>query len=191
MLWIPYRNRHPALQEMWRLRLAGELEGVQNAMFRQRPVEELYDTEADPFEVNNLADDPAHAETLDRMRYALDEWRDNYDTWGDVPEDQMVFRMWQGTSQPRTGTPVFVPICEENPGRRAAPDGGTFQGPMLVQFYCGTQGASMAYQFDGDTRWRLYSQPIRLPKGETAIRAKAIRIGYAESAEVEATFVVT
>ena len=116
LLWIPYRNRHPALQEMWRLHLSGDLKGVQNAMFQKRPVEELYDTGGpDPFEVNNLADDPAHAETLARLRRALDEWRDKYDTWGDVPEDQMVFRMWQGRRQPQTGLPVFVPICERKP----------------------------------------------------------------------------
>ncbi|MDE2829071.1 MAG: sulfatase [Gemmatimonadota bacterium] len=191
LLWIPYRNRHPALQEMWRLHLAGELEGVQNVMFQKRPVEELYDTENDPFETNNLADDPTHAETLNRLRGALDDWREKYDVWGDVPEDQMVFRMWQGTEQPQTELPVFVPICEKSPGREAAPEGGTFKGPIIVQFYCGTQGASMAYQLAGDEHWRLYTDPIPLPKGETTIRAKAIRIGYKESEEVKATFVVT
>ena len=41
LLWIPYRNRHPALQEMWRLHLAGELEGPKNVMFQKRPIEEL------------------------------------------------------------------------------------------------------------------------------------------------------
>ena len=48
----------------------------------------------------------------------------------------------------------------------------------------------MAYKLEGDEHWRLYTEPIRLPEGETTIRAKAIRIGYLESEEVEATFVV-
>ena len=34
LLWIPYRNRHPVMQEMWRLYAAGELEGDQAVMFR-------------------------------------------------------------------------------------------------------------------------------------------------------------
>ena len=62
---------------------------------------------------------------------------------------------------------------------------------MMVQFYCGTHGASMAYKLEGDAHWRLYIEPVRLPEGETTIRAKAIRIGYKESEEVEATFTVT
>ena len=44
LLWIPYRNRHPIMQEMWRLYAAGELGGDQAVMFRSpRPAEELYD----------------------------------------------------------------------------------------------------------------------------------------------------
>ncbi|MBT5830663.1 MAG: sulfatase, partial [Candidatus Latescibacteria bacterium] len=192
LLWIPYRNRHPILEEMWRLHLADELEGPQKLMFQtRRPVDELYDTDNDPFEINNLADDPAHAETLIRMQMVMDDWRAECDTWGDVPEDQMVFQMYQGKEQPQTAAPVFIPICEVNMGREAAPDGGTFEGPMMVQFYNSTQGASMAYQLEGDTHWRLYTGPVRLAEGQHTVRAKAIRIGYKESEEVLATFTVT
>ena len=192
LLWIPYRNRHPILQEIWRLHLAGELNKAQLVMLQSsRPVEELYDTEKDPFELNNLADQPRHGETLCRMRETLDDWRELYDVWGDVPEEQMVFRMYQGKEQPTTAPVVFVPICEDSPGMDAAPEGGEFEGPMLVQFHCATHGASMAYQLGGDPQWRLYKEPIRLEKGETAIRAKAIRIGYRESAERIAMFAVS
>ncbi|NKB69069.1 MAG: sulfatase-like hydrolase/transferase [Candidatus Latescibacteria bacterium] len=190
LLWIPYRNRHPILEEMWRLHLEDALEGPQQVMFQPRPVEELYDTEADPFELDNLAADPQQAETLERLRGALATWRLEADTWGDVPEDQMVFSMWQGKQQPQTGVPVFIPISAENPGQEAAPQGGALAGPAMIQLYCGTQGASMAYQLPGDTSWRLYCDPIRLPQGETTLRARAIRIGYKESEQVEATFVV-
>jgi hypothetical protein len=63
----------------------------------------------------------------------------------------------------------------------------------MVQFYCATQGASMAYTFEEGpgVRWQLYSGPLRLPEGETTIRARAIRIGYEESEERAATFRVT
>ena len=39
--------------------------------FLNRPEEELYDLERDPAELVNLAADPAHRETLERMRAAL------------------------------------------------------------------------------------------------------------------------
>jgi hypothetical protein len=75
---------------------------------------------------------------------------------------------------------------------QAAPQGGQFGAPLLVQCYCATQGASIAYTFeDGDTpHWQLYSEPLHLPVGETTLRAKAIRIGYKESTESRATFTV-
>lgn len=42
--------------------------------YLQRPAVELYDLEADPTEQNNLATDPAHAETLAKLSDQLDAW---------------------------------------------------------------------------------------------------------------------
>ena len=42
--------------------------------YRERPAEELYDLENDPWEMNNLAAEPAHAAQLAEMRGGLDEW---------------------------------------------------------------------------------------------------------------------
>src|SRR5205814_10340275 len=42
--------------------------------YHQRPAEELYDLKADPWELKNLAAEPAHAETLQRLRADLDAW---------------------------------------------------------------------------------------------------------------------
>ena len=191
LLWIPYRNRHPVMQEMWRLHAEGKLEGPQEIMFRYpRPAEELYDLEADSYELNNLAGESAHRSTLDRMRNALDNWRDEFGDMGDIPEEQMVAQWWPGGVQPKTAPPVFIPISESNPGSDAAPEGGTFTGPLLVQLHCATQGASIAYtaETEEDPHWLLYTEPLRLEGGTTTLRAKAIRIGYEESEETTATF---
>ncbi len=192
LLWIPYRNRHPIMQEMWRLHLAGELEGPERIMFEPRPPEELYDTEQDPCEINNLAGDPAHAEELERLRGALEAWRRRVGDWGEVPEAQMVRRWYPGGEQPQTAAPLMVPICEESPGVEPAPGRGTFAGPVLLQLYCATQGASIGYTTEEGqgARWQLYCRPIRLPEGTTKLRAKAIRIGYRESEEAAAAFTV-
>jgi uncharacterized sulfatase len=39
-----------------------------------RPAEELYDLESDPFETNNLASDPAMAQNKTRLKHQLDAW---------------------------------------------------------------------------------------------------------------------
>ncbi len=39
-----------------------------------RPAEELYDIQADPYEMNNLADDPAQAEVLEALRGKVRAW---------------------------------------------------------------------------------------------------------------------
>ena len=191
LLWIPYRNKHPILQEMWRLHAEGELKGPQNLMFaRQRPVEELYDLEEDPYEIHNLADDPDHHSTLERMRQALDTWRNDFGDLGEIPEDRMVAHMWPGGAQPQTAAPVFIPISTESPGTNATPRGGTFAAPLLLQLHCATQGASIACTTETgeNPHWLLYTEPLRLPEGATTLRAKAIRIGYKESEEKTATF---
>lgn len=62
-----------------------------------------------------------------------------------------------------------------------------------MQLHCATQGASIAYTLEEGEQapWKLYTEPLRLQSGVTRLRAKAIRIGYKESAEQEATFKVT
>jgi N-sulfoglucosamine sulfohydrolase len=193
LIWISYNNQHPIQQEMWRLHLEGKLEGVQNIMFGKRPVEELYDTVSDPFELNNLATDPGHRDQLLELRHALDEWRKQYDEYGDMSEEQMVERFWPGGFQPHTAAPIFVPITAECPGIEATTEGGTFRGPLMIQLYCSTQGASIAYTTESGekARWKLYTGPIRCNAGSTTVRVKACRIGYKTSEERAATFTVT
>ncbi|MDQ3440534.1 MAG: heparan N-sulfatase, partial [Planctomycetota bacterium] len=66
----------PTFQEMRRLRDLGALSEAQAALFAApRPAEELYDVEADPHAVRNLAADPNYTTTLTKMRAAVDAWR--------------------------------------------------------------------------------------------------------------------
>lgn len=48
-------------------------------LWRRRTVEELYDLQADPDEMNNLAEDQAHAEVLAEMRKRLLTWMQDTD----------------------------------------------------------------------------------------------------------------
>lgn len=50
--------------------------------YLHRPRHELYDLEADPDEIHNLADDPRHAETLREMQARMKEWqKQTSDPW--------------------------------------------------------------------------------------------------------------
>jgi N-sulfoglucosamine sulfohydrolase len=190
LLWIPYSFRHPAMQEMRRLHGEGNLLEEASPLFAaSRPPEELYDTETDPFELHNLAEDPAHRATLDRLRAEMDAWRARCDLWGDVPESEMVERMWPGGQQPNTAPPIFVPLSPDHEGM-AANEGGTFRAPCRIMLHSATQGASIAYTFGAGegARWRLYAEPILLPEGRTTLRTRAVRYGYAESEERTASF---
>jgi hypothetical protein len=65
---------------------AGKTNAVQSFPFQPKPVEELYNTEIDPWEVNNLASDPAYASDLIRMRKVQTDWMRKVKDVGLIPE---------------------------------------------------------------------------------------------------------
>ena len=60
-----------------------------------RPEEELYDLEGDPYDVENLASEPAYHDTLERMRGELETWMDVTDDQGRFPEAPEVIQYWE------------------------------------------------------------------------------------------------
>jgi hypothetical protein len=188
LLWIPYRNRHPIVRELWDGYRAGTLNRDQLALFGDRPAEELYDTATDPYELHNLAANPAHRTTLERLRAATVEWTREVGDLGEIAESEMVRRWYPDGKQPVTAAPICVPIAEGEYATRAIEE-ADLTGPALLQLQTATQGASIGYRFadDPEDRWRLYTAPIPLLAGEHRISAKAIRIGYEESEAVGVT----
>ena len=59
------------MQAWAKLYRAGTLNATQRAFFEPKAAEELYDCQTDPDNVHNLAADPAHQDTLRRLRSAL------------------------------------------------------------------------------------------------------------------------
>jgi N-sulfoglucosamine sulfohydrolase len=92
--------RSPTFVAMRRLRDQGKLTPEQRVCFeRPRPAEELYDVDADPNELNNLAGDPRYAEVLADMRRALSGW-------GRETDDRTPARLSPDEFDRETGDPL-------------------------------------------------------------------------------------
>jgi len=70
---------------------AGETNAIQTAPFLERPAEELFDLEMDPWNVNNLAGVPAYQDVLERMRQAEKDWRTEIRDALLIPEDEYTY----------------------------------------------------------------------------------------------------
>ena len=185
---IIYRNQSAIMQEWLRLQAEGALTGSPALWMRtRRPAEELYDTKADPHQIRNLSEEPAHLPTLERMREAVMDWMTRVGDQGIINEAEMIQRMWPGGVQPETAQPYVVPRrSTDAPARQQSI---AIKEPTEVVIYVPTQGASIGYTTDdGPTaKWRLYTGPVLVDSPMT-LRAKAIRYGYKESAETRVEF---
>lgn len=93
--YMPFRIYGQRLETMWnapstgswkQAYLNGECDEVQSAFWNTKPVEELYDTENDPWEIKNLANDPQYSQVLERMRKANRNLLSTIKDTGFIPE---------------------------------------------------------------------------------------------------------
>ncbi len=90
---ISYAEEMPTLQVWRRLNAEGRLLGPQKLFFApSKPREELYDINADPHEIHNLADSTEHQAVLKELRAALDKWPEETHDLGAVPEAELIKR---------------------------------------------------------------------------------------------------
>ena len=116
---ILYMDEMPTMKVWRQLAEEGKLTGPQKLFFAPtKPKEELYDTEADPHEIKNLADDPTYAEKLKELRGALEQWVQETEDLGKVPEDELVRR---GLVADRISTEYAERIKQHPPGSKASP----------------------------------------------------------------------
>jgi N-sulfoglucosamine sulfohydrolase len=185
---IIYRNQSAIMQEWLRLQAARKLTGPAALWMRtNRPAEELYDTQADPHQIRNIAAEPAHRATLERMRKAVSDWMTRISDQGLVNEPEMIQRMWPGGVQPETAQPYIVSRRSTDAPARLPTY--AIKEPAEFVIYVPTQGASVGYTTDAgpNAKWRLYTGPILVDRPMT-LRAKAIRYGYKESPETQMVF---
>ncbi|GGZ87959.1 sulfatase-like hydrolase/transferase [Algibacter mikhailovii] len=85
-----YRYKQPGYREWKNLYEAGELNAIQSQFFEPKPVEALYDLEADPYETNNLANKEGYANTLLEMRENLNSRVKNMPDLSFYPEFYLI-----------------------------------------------------------------------------------------------------
>jgi arylsulfatase A-like enzyme len=93
------------------LKTDGSLSGPPLALMAERaPEEELYDIDADPFEIHNLATsaEPQHRETLARLRGALDTWITETGDRGHLPEPKAITDPFTQEMHAWFGTPAWA-----------------------------------------------------------------------------------
>lgn len=143
----------------------GTLNAGQAQWFAKKPAEELYDLQKDPWQLNNIAGNADVEPILVQFRQKLEQWRNETNDMGVIPEEQMVKDLQDANGQPRVTLP---PVAELN--------------PLTNKVYIAsrTEGASIGYSVDGKN-WELYSGAFTAPTGVNSLFIKAVRYGWKES----------
>ncbi len=178
---VQYAEQVPILRE-WRGAFeSGRLVGPQLLFFAPaKPAEELYDTVADPHEIQNLSGERQFRSTLDTLRQALDAWMLETKDVGLVPEAELIERMRPEGVWRQTAAPVVEPA------------GGVFNATVRVKLSTSTAGGIVVYTTEpgATARWRLYTGELVVTTS-SIVRAKAGRLGYKDSDEIQVSFQVT
>ena len=93
---VAYRRQMVLMRHLTTLHLTSKLTEEQDLWFRVPKLkEELYDLENDPFELNNLSDNPDYSNKLKNLSDVLDNWIEEIDDLGRIPEKQL-YKMISG-----------------------------------------------------------------------------------------------
>lgn len=88
-----YKDAKPIVIRLRELYAQGKLAGhpAERLFTVPRPQEELYDRSTDPWELTNLAVDPAYVQTLSELRAILDSWIHDTNDRGQSPESEEIY----------------------------------------------------------------------------------------------------
>ena len=162
-----YREQVSMNKKIIQMSNDNELIGDSKYIFmKTKQEEELYDLKYDPYEVNNIANNPDYKDKLIELRDALKSWQNEIDDKGFTNESELINEFWPNMIQPIT-KPVEITVLDN-----------------IISLKCDTSGASIGYQTGsqiGSQNWNLYNKPFNiLPNQKIATRA--IKIGYKASA---------
>lgn len=163
---LPYRDRAATMSEIYRLLQSDQFTDNQWQWSAHcKPLEELYDTQADPEQICNLASDPKLADKLGQMRLALDQWIARIDDPLATPEVEVLrTRVWPPDGmQPVTAAPS-ISVHKLSAGKHR------------LAIECATAGASIGYRFSRDHAWMVYNGPFETTSSQVQVNAH--RLGW-------------
>ena len=173
---VAYRLQQDMMKEMLEMQHKGQLDSIQMKWFEPtKPIEELYDTKNDPWELHNLAENKQYHPELIRLRKQMDMWLDTVNDMGAIPEKEMVKNMWNGQNSPPYTATVRITNRKNQ-----------------ITLSCPTLGASIGYkiitaQKPEPKSWQLYVKPFPIKHGQM-LKVVAQRIGYVPTKESEHIF---
>ncbi len=127
------------------LRAAGKLHGTPARFYQvPKPIEELYDQQADPFQTNNLATDPKHQKQLRKMRGECVAWMKRTGDLGLLTEYELWQRAKNSTPYEIAKNPKANPLNELLDAAWTANQLDAAQIPKLVK---------LLQQRDSSLRW--------------------------------------
>ena len=170
-LTLEYREKMDTMQELITMSKNNQLDSIQSQWFRkEKPAEELFDIYLDPYEINNIANDPKVNHKLKELRKECLRWMEEVDDKGFIPEEKLIESFWPNKKQPITSSPT-IKIVENT-----------------LVLASDTEGTNIGYKnLKADLTpwagWIPYVGPIKIKKGDR-IKIKAHRIGYLPSKEL-------
>ena len=161
---LAYRENMEVMQELLRMRDKGELDENQALWFRQsKEIEELFDTENDPHELNNIAKDPAYADILAELRAECESWMNQIDDKGFISEVDLIAEFYPNGKAQLTDKPSI----EISDGK--------------VSVSCETPGSRIGYRYTSEKApylgWNHYTGPVLERAGDT-IEIITHRLGF-------------
>jgi N-sulfoglucosamine sulfohydrolase len=192
---VNYRKSIPMMQEMLELHEQGKLDPDQEVWFKTpKAMEELYDVTKDPYELRNLAANPAYATKLKELKRALTDWKNKVGDLSSIPEKDMVYGWWNGKDKaPETEKPIISPSASglkitcttkgASIGYRIIKSGEAENSELTSAVHTYDSGTVSGKLKEGEIKpvksvWEVYTgKHIVLKKGEK-ILVQAMRIGY-------------
>ncbi len=154
-----FGDQKSSLKELRRLHRAGELPPEAERMWHPKPPEELYDLEADPGELHNLAGSPEHRQIQERMHAQLREVLVATRDAGLLIEPEMMIRS--------EGSSPYAMAREE----------GRYDVARVLEAaeLAGTDNLAVirGYLLDEDSAVRFWAAEALIGLGEKAAEAKA------------------
>jgi len=171
-----YREQLPMTADLYRLEETGPQTPEQwQLAARRRPAEEFYDSQADPWEVDNLIAAPEHQERIQSLREHLEAWIESTGDLGFVlPETKLV----RETIWPPDGRQPTTPAAEIDDRAVLRGEATAFR----VTLSCADPGASIGYRLGTSKKyegpWQVYGGPFEVPGDRRFIEVQTHRIGH-------------